>query len=194
MQNGDDLGLFSTFDLSPIRRKLMHDQSNRGWDEARASAVELEYRRFLYLMKKFPEDELAPSMDVDKFWHYHILDTAKYARDCDELFGYFLHHYPYLGLGEGAEDSARQEAGNRTRNRYEMTFAQSASSGTAYSANALITQLQPAGEMTAYCAARAQAVYCAARTQVAYCAASAKPAYCAAMAKPAYCAATLAAA
>jgi hypothetical protein len=87
-----------------------------------ANAVETEYRRFLYLMKAFPHVQTAPRVDVDTFWHYHILDTLKYARDCDQAFGYFVHHYPYLGL-EG-EDGAemQQQAGQRMRELYESTF------------------------------------------------------------------------
>lgn len=41
---------------------------------------------------------------MDIFWHYHILDTAKYAEDCNEIFGYFLHHYPYFGMN-GKQDA-----------------------------------------------------------------------------------------
>ncbi|MBF4254538.1 hypothetical protein EA007_27345, partial [Vibrio anguillarum] len=36
-----------------------------------------------------------------EIWHMHILDTRAYMRDCDTLFGEYLHHYPYFGmLGE----------------------------------------------------------------------------------------------
>jgi hypothetical protein len=35
---------------------------------------------------------------VDKIWHVHILDTSKYREDCNFLFGFFLEHFPYIGL------------------------------------------------------------------------------------------------
>ncbi|NJN86389.1 MAG: hypothetical protein HC881_08865 [Leptolyngbyaceae cyanobacterium SL_7_1] len=41
--------------------------------------------------------QLVPPDDIDQVWHYHILDTQKYATDCQHLFGYFIHHFPYLG-------------------------------------------------------------------------------------------------
>ena len=65
--------------------------------------MELEYRRFLTLMKKYPHEQTSPLVDVDMFWHYHILDTMKYAADCEAVFGYFLHHFPYVGM-RGEED------------------------------------------------------------------------------------------
>src|SRR5262249_39319225 len=45
----------------------------------------------------------------DRFWHMHILDTRKYAADCDAVFGHFLHHFPYLGL-RGEEDAKALDA------------------------------------------------------------------------------------
>lgn len=46
---------------------------------------------------------MTPSEPLDDIWHAHILDTKKYAEDCDKIFGKFLHHFPYLGM-RGAED------------------------------------------------------------------------------------------
>jgi hypothetical protein len=111
-------------DLDPIKVKLMHKESGEGWTLAQANAVEAEYRRFLYLMKVFPTEAAAPLMDVDTFWHYHILDTLKYAQDCEAVFGYFLHHFPYVGL-RGEDDLAAHESmGERMRTLYEETFGE----------------------------------------------------------------------
>jgi hypothetical protein len=68
--------------------------------------------------------QVAPLVDVDTFWHYHILDTMKYARDCEQAFGYFLHHYPYVGLEGDDGASVQQEAANRMRELYESTFGE----------------------------------------------------------------------
>ena len=122
MISNNDFALIASLDLNPIKMKLMHKESGEGWSLEHASAVETEYRRFLYLMKAFPHEQTAPLMDVDTFWHYHILDTMKYARDCEQAFGYFVHHYPYLGLvGENGADM-HQQAGERMRELYESTF------------------------------------------------------------------------
>ena len=124
MNSNNDFEVFAALDLTPIKVKLMHKESGEGWSRERANATEIEYRRFLYLMKAFPNEETAPSVDVDTFWHYHILDTMKYASDCNQAFGYFLHHYPYIGL-RGEDDIAVQEqAGQRMRALYESTFGE----------------------------------------------------------------------
>lgn len=112
-------------DLDPIKVKLMHRQSGEGWSLAKTEAVEREYRRFLILMKMYPNEPTAPLEDVDTFWHYHILDTMKYAADCEAIFGYFLHHFPYVGM-RGEEDAADLvRIGARMQELYESTFQES---------------------------------------------------------------------
>lgn len=112
----------AALDLDPIKAKLMHGESGEGWSLAYADAVEFEYRRFLYLMKKYPNEQAAPLFDVDVFWHYHILDTMKYATDSEAVFGYFLHHFPYVGLRGEQDLEAHHHVGQRMRELYEGTF------------------------------------------------------------------------
>ncbi len=109
-------------DLDPIKVKLMHKESGEGWSLAYATMVEGEYRRFLCLMKLYPNEPMAPLFDVDIFWHYHILDTVKYAADCEAVFGYFLHHFPYLGLRGEDDEAAHHQVGARMKELYETTF------------------------------------------------------------------------
>jgi len=111
-------------DLEPIKVKLMHQESGEGWSLEKVHAVEFEYRRFLYLMKMFPNEQTAPLMDVDIFWHYHILDTMKYAVDCEKVFGYFLHHFPYIGLRGEDDEEAHRRVGDRMKELYEQTFGE----------------------------------------------------------------------
>jgi hypothetical protein len=120
----DEFTRIASLDLDPIKVKLMHEESGEGWSLAQANAVEFEYRRYLYLMKKFPQEQAAPSVDVDTFWHYHILDTLKYAEDCQTVFGYFLHHFPYVGLRGEDDLIAHQRVGERMRFLYEDTFGE----------------------------------------------------------------------
>lgn len=123
--NADDhFKAIMELDLTPIKIKLMHAASGEAWSADKANAVEKEYRRFLCLMKMFPEEDTAPLVDVDTFWHYHILDTMKYARDCDRVFGYFLHHYPYVGLRGEDDAQFRLDSGERMRALYEATFGE----------------------------------------------------------------------
>ena len=125
MISNDSFTAIAALDLEPIKVKLMHAESGEGWSLAQVDAVEFEYRRFLYLMKMFPQEQTAPLFDVDIFWHYHILDTMKYAADCQAVFGYFLHHFPYLGLRGEDDEAAHHRVGERMRELYEATFGDS---------------------------------------------------------------------
>lgn len=125
MSTPNDFSVIAALELESIKTNLMHETGGKGWSLERASAAEREYRCFLYLMKKFPNESTAPPIDVDTFWHHHILDTLKYADDCERVFGYFLHHHPYLGLGLAGDDTAVwQGAGERMRELYEQTFGE----------------------------------------------------------------------
>lgn len=88
-------------DLGPIKYKLVCEY---GWTRKEADAMEPQYKAFLYLSQKYPDKSIVPSKRLDEMWHMHILDTRKYAEDCEHLFGHFLHHFPYFGL-RGADDA-----------------------------------------------------------------------------------------
>jgi hypothetical protein len=196
-------------DLGPIKAKLMHMEAGEGWSRQRVDMVEVEYRRFLHLMKIYPNEQLAPSEDTDTFWHYHILDTMKYAVDCATVFGYFLHHFPYLGLRGEDDEQVLMQCGDRMRDLYESTFGVSYLSPVAMEATAPAycsapgkPSVSPAvnaaycsapGKQAAYCSAPGkQAAYCSAPgKQAAYCSAPGKQAaYCSAPGKQAaYCSA-----
>lgn len=120
-------------DLSTVRIRLMHPRAGLGWSAARSIAAEQAYRAFLLEALQSPLGRPAPTADVDAFWHFHILDTHKYAADCLSVFGYFLHHQPALEFAGEAAGSASQSRG-----------------ATACCARS-----------AAYCAAAAPAVYCA---------------------------------
>jgi hypothetical protein len=124
MQTNAIMNAIAELDLEPVKTKLMHVASGEGWSRSKVDALDIEYRRFLYLMHAYPHEETAPTVDVDTFWHYHILDTMKYARDCEATFGYFMHHYPHLGM-EGEHDAgAEQRGAERLRALYEQTFGE----------------------------------------------------------------------
>jgi Glycine-rich domain-containing protein-like len=161
-------------DLEPIKVKLMHEESGEGWSLDKVNAVEFEYRRFLYLMKTFPNEQTAPLMDVDIFWHYHILDTMKYAVDCEKVFGYFLHHFPYIGLRGEDDEEAHQRVGDRMKELYEATFGEAylrAPADTAYSGRVAATAYSGRAPEVAYSGRVADAVAYSGRV------ASAKTAY-----------------
>ncbi len=109
-------------DLDPIKLKVMDKEDGYGWTRAEADHHELEYRRFLALTAKYPEELITLNKSVDKFWHAHILDTMKYAEDCANIFGYFLHHFPYFGMRDAEDAENLKQAGLQTRRLYEQEF------------------------------------------------------------------------
>lgn len=117
-----NFALIEALDLDSVKARLMQQESGEGWPRSRADAVEFEYRRFLYLMMKFPDQQVAPLLDVDVFWHYHILDTMKYAADCARTFGYFLHHRPHSGPVSTSDIADHHRSGARMQALYETTF------------------------------------------------------------------------
>ncbi|WP_205609913.1 glycine-rich domain-containing protein [Noviherbaspirillum galbum] len=164
-------------DLDPIKFKLMDKEEGEGWSRAEVDQAEREYRRYLVLLGKYPDEVIAPSRTVDKFWHAHILDTMKYAQDCDAVFGYFLHHFPYFGL-RGEDDAANlAKAAENMQRLYVREFGAAGEEASGYCARAAQDAAYCA-RSTAYCA-KATA-YCAKAT--AYCAkttATEAAAYCA---------------
>jgi hypothetical protein len=168
-----ELQAIAELDLEPIKVKLMHAESGEGWSLEKANSVELDYRRFLTLMKMYPNEAAAPLMDVDIFWHYHILDTMKYAADCDTVFGYFKHHFPYIGLRGADDEQAHHQMGARMQELYEATF------GEAYVREREPSRRAAATGATAFSAApavSAQAAFSAAPAVQAQTAFSAAPA------------------
>ena len=158
MNTNHQFDAIAALDLDPIKVKLMHRESGEGWSLEKANAVEFEYRRFLILMKQFPQEETAPLMDVDTFWHYHILDTLKYAADCEQVFGYFLHHFPYIGLRGEDDEAAHQRVGERMKQLYEQTFGEDyIRAKTAYSGRAVQAAYSGRAVQTAFSSAAVQA-------------------------------------
>jgi hypothetical protein len=177
MNSYDECKAIVELDLDPIKVKLMHKPSGEGWTLEQANAVEKEYRRFLYLIKKFPDEDIVPRADVDLFWHYHILDTRKYAEDCQALFGHFLHHFPYLGL-DHQDAAGADEAAQRTQALYQQTYASEAGA------------MQATAVEKAFCSVTAARPFCSAtKPEKAFCSVTANKAFCSVTGDKAFCSA-----
>jgi hypothetical protein len=73
-------------DLISVSKRL---KEKSGLQIRKVDRICIEYKRFLHLLAA--GHEVTPPALVDDFWHLHILDTEKYASDCDKLGG-FIHH------------------------------------------------------------------------------------------------------
>ncbi len=108
--------------LSKIKFKLLHGDEKSNWTEELCNIAEEEYKKFLTLILLYPDKKIVPNKLMDAIWHQHILDTKKYAFDCSEIFGHFLHHNPYYGLTSLEEFQVFQNDFENTTKLYAQTF------------------------------------------------------------------------
>jgi hypothetical protein len=115
----------SNLDLEPIKFSLTQREDGPNWPFNKVEALETWYRRFLYLSSIYNEKIIVPSKDIDTFWHTHILDTQKYIYDCENLFGRYLHHFPYFGM-RGKQDRIQLEISfKETEDLFFLHFGES---------------------------------------------------------------------
>ena len=171
-------------DLEPIKVKLMDSEEGQGWSREYVERMEIAYKRFLTLFVKFPEQTIAPTKDIDKFWHGHILDTMKYAEDCQNVFGYFLHHFPYFGM-RGEQDAANlAQAGRAMHHLYAQEFGEGIPTRSEAAMNAGVAFCGASQKTDAAFCGASKPAFCgaSAKADAAFCGAS-KPAFCGASAK-----------
>lgn len=76
--------------LDRVIRRLV---TREGYAMEKAAKIRVEFLRFVSL-KFITEETIAPSPDVDAFWHTFILHTRDYADFCQRHLGRFMHHEP----------------------------------------------------------------------------------------------------
>lgn len=99
---------------------MMYPDHFQGWTRQQVDKAIAHYKMFLHLLYLYPNSAIVPTQEIDQVWHQHILDTCKYAQDCQWLFGYFVHHYPYFGMGSNAQKQALETSFSYTK----MLFAE----------------------------------------------------------------------
>nr|MBF4427486.1 glycine-rich domain-containing protein-like [Vibrio anguillarum] len=85
------LAIAKTWNFNLAIQKLIESSPER-WDLVRTKKAVLDYQRYMAVTKALGGIQLVPNGDIDEIWHMHILDTRAYMRDCDTLFGEYLHH------------------------------------------------------------------------------------------------------
>ncbi|KZL20708.1 hypothetical protein PsAD2_01196 [Pseudovibrio axinellae] len=97
----------AALDLECVYNQLTAPVATGGYEWSLKNAREAvnDYRSFLIeaLELSFQYDDERehdarawPSKAVDIVWHTHILFTAKYFEDCNDIFGHYLHHRPQV--------------------------------------------------------------------------------------------------
>ena len=116
----------ASIDLEMVKMKLREPDESIGWTAEQVEDAEIEYKRFLTLCLHypFPANSIVPNTIMDTMWHYHILDTRAYHRDCERVFGHYFHHFPYFGL-RGEEDAANlRNSFEQTKRHYKNRFGE----------------------------------------------------------------------
>lgn len=111
-----------SLDLTLIAYKLMHPSYGQGWTYQQVDRAIANYKRFLLLLYLYPNSVIVPTQEIDQVWHQHILDTRKYAEDCQRLFGYFVHHSPYFGMESDSAQYVIETAFSRTQKLFAQHF------------------------------------------------------------------------
>jgi hypothetical protein len=106
-------------DLEPVKFCLI---KKKGWSLKKADLVGELYVKFLRLIQLYPEKSIVPTQAIDEMWHMHILDTRKYQTDCHDLFGGFIHHFPYYGVRNSDDELAMKESFSETVILFQKHF------------------------------------------------------------------------
>lgn len=109
-------------DFGSLAYQLMHSRLGPQWTYRQTTQSIARYLLFLYLLNHYPRLQLVPADDIDQVWHAHILDTQKYAADCQQLFGCFIHHFPYLGTRGESDRQNWQSAYQLTQQLFGNQF------------------------------------------------------------------------
>jgi hypothetical protein len=111
-------------DFSSIRFKLMHQEHGCSWSSEKTKQAEALYKGYLALLLAYRSEGivLAPPQIADEYWHHHILDTKKYFRDCESIFGEYLHHFPYFGLRSEEDANDLKDSGELTHKLLRQHF------------------------------------------------------------------------
>lgn len=113
----------ASLDLSMVKKKLMEPEpEGKGWTQQQVDEAELWYKRFLHLIHAHPNASVVPNYPIDTIWHQHILDTRAYADDCQNIFGCFIHHFPYFGIRGDEDKKNRDDAFDLTNMLYREHF------------------------------------------------------------------------
>lgn len=110
--------------LEMIKMKVQHPEEGNNWTPEFADEMEVEYKRFLHLNKKYPKAGIVPTDDIDEMWHFHILDTRAYVKDSETVFGGYFHHFPYFGLRGEQDEQNLKNAFEETKELYFSEFSE----------------------------------------------------------------------
>jgi hypothetical protein len=135
----DVIAAIQALNLESVKMRVMDPKLGEGWSREYADSIEAAYKNYLTMLVKNQDDaeDILLSEDVDEFWHTHILQTTKYARDCESVFGRFLHHEPHVGEVTAEDREKRAAMAEKTRRLYQKEFGSMQDAETAWAGAAI---------------------------------------------------------
>lgn len=112
---------FVTVDL--LKASYRSDSFPQDWTKEQRERALLRYFKWLQLKLRNPKARLAPTRDIDHFWHLHMLSPVAYYKDCMRLFGRLLDHDGGFGKGAG-ELPILQKVFKRTAQMWEEEYGE----------------------------------------------------------------------
>jgi len=118
------IAAIQALDLESVKLRMMDEELGEGWTRDHADRIATAYKTYLTMLAKHQDaaEDILLSKDVDEFWHTHILQTAKYMQDCEDVFGAYLHHNPHVGERTAADLAKREAMAEKTRALYVSEF------------------------------------------------------------------------
>jgi len=106
-----------------IEASYRSDDFPSDWSREQRERSLDRYLRWLALKQLYPRARFAPTRDIDRFWHLHMLAPVAYYNDCLRLFGKLLDHDGGFGKGVGELPQLRAVF-ERTATLWERHFAE----------------------------------------------------------------------
>src|SRR5215475_10000706 len=100
------LGKLNSLDFGPLAYKLMNPEDRPGFSLEQSIDAIKKYKGFLALYYANQGKSVSPSRYIDYVWHTHILDTELYMVQTGILFGRYLHHFPFFGKRDDADEGS----------------------------------------------------------------------------------------
>jgi hypothetical protein len=121
--------IFNSINWNPIIDSLSleekHSPASPFLERELAENFCLQYQKYLFLVCKYRgKVQFSPSLGMDIVWHAHILDTMAYHRDCQQLFGIYIHHYPYFGVRSEEDRENLEKAYSNTQKLFLIEFGE----------------------------------------------------------------------
>ncbi len=110
-------------DLEMVKMKLQEEDEGLGWSKEQCESAEIEYKRYWNLCTEHGKG-IVPNKIMDSMWHYHILDTRAYHKDCEDIYGGYMHHYPYFGMRGDQDAKDLENSFYKTKDRYLSLFGE----------------------------------------------------------------------